>query len=482
MYPVKRRKPKVWKWVTVTALLLLAAVLIGLFGYNRFEVTLNVLGDCYEVLDYGTPYEEAGCELTIRGSRIVTEPVLLEVPVEIEGMVDTSVVGEYTVTYRAEFLWLKLTETRRITVMDRIPPEITLVSDPEHLTVYGEPYAEEGFSAWDDYDGDITDRVEAWEEEGVVHYSVSDSSGNVTELTRQILYFDTFPPVIELAGGEELRLGLGTRYEEPGYTATDSHDGDVTENVQVSGSVDCRNRGSYTLTYRVTDESGNEAVVTRTVIVETAVPPEQIMPEGKVIYLTFDDGPGIYTQQVLDILEKYGVKATFFVLGNNREMMRRITEGGHSIGIHTVSHNYRKIYAGEEAFFRELYQMQDRIYEATGIWTTLLRFPGGSSNTVSSFNKGIMTRLTGLVQEHGFQYFDWNVDSDDAGRAWDSETVFRNVTEGVSARQVSVVLQHDVLDYSVAAVERIIQWGLENGYTFLPLEPSSPGCHHNVNN
>ena len=115
--------------------------------------------------------------------------------------------------------------------------------------------------------------------------------------------------------------------------------------------------------------------------------------------------------------------------------------------------------------------------------TWLMRFPGGSSNAVSrKYCRGIMTTLTQMVEEAGFHYFDWNVDSDDAGNARSANDVFRNVTSGVPWHDYSIVLQHDVQDFSMAAVERILIWGFENGYTFLPLQEDSPTVHHDLNN
>ena len=93
-----------------------------------------------------------------------------------------------------------------------------------------------------------------------------------------------------------------------------------------------------------------------------------------------------------------------------------------------------------------------------------------------------MTRLTKSVVENGFAYFDWNVDSKDAGGAKTPEEVFENVTSGISKRNTAVVLQHDLYDYSVDAVEQIILWGIANGYSFAPITADSPGCHHGVNN
>ena len=226
------------------------------------------------------------------------------------------------------------------------------------------------------------------------------------------------------------------------------------------------------------------ATVTRNVEVVAQPRPEKTWPQEKTIYLTFDDGPGPYTKQLLDVLDAYGVKATFFVTDSGYDsVMKEIVNRGHSIGIHTVSHKYDEIYASPEAYFADLLGMQDIIYRNTGVKTTLMRFPGGSSNLVSRKScEGIMTVLSEAVQDAGFQYFDWNVDSDDAGRARKAEEVFDNVVEGVSKGRVSAVLQHDIHGYSVEAVEKILKWGQENGYTFRPLEQTSPGFHHGINN
>ena len=223
----------------------------------------------------------------------------------------------------------------------------------------------------------------------------------------------------------------------------------------------------------------------RTVTVLPAPLPETVEPDEKTIYLTFDDGPGPYTDDLLDLLQAYNVKATFFVTCLNekyQDMVGRAANEGHSIGVHTASHNYRAIYAGEDAFFQDFNAVEEMIKEQTGAYTSLCRFPGGSSNTVSSFNPGIMTRLAKAVTDMGYQYFDWNVSSGDAGETTDTNQVAANIINGCTGRKASVVLQHDIKDYSVAAVEQVINWGLSNGYTFRPLDLTSPGAHHGIAN
>ena len=211
--------------------------------------------------------------------------------------------------------------------------------------------------------------------------------------------------------------------------------------------------------------------------------PGTIEPEEKTIYLTFDDGPGPDTERLLGVLDKYDVKATFFVTASQPRylpMIARAFEAGHKIGVHTYSHDYNRIYESEEAFFEDFLRMQDVILRQTGSYTDILRFPGGSSNTVSSFSPGIMTRLTDEVRSLGYQYFDWNVLSGDAGETTHTSEVVQNVIEGIEGLpegKAAVVLQHDSKRFSIDAVEKIIQWGLENGYTFRSLDRTSPPAH-----
>lgn len=291
---------------------------------------------------------------------------------------------------------------------------------------------------------------------------------------------DIEAPILMLLGDAVMEVIARSEFIEPGWMVQDNKDGDVTEKVQVSGIVDVNWCGTYILRYEVADQEGNIAREERTVIVKQ---PEEITPEGNVIYMTFDDGPGKYTNEVLEILEKYNIKATFFTCGNGQcKMVTKIHGAGHTVAIHCRSHDYNVVYASEEAYFEDLFAMQDLIYECTGVRTTLVRFSGGSSNLASSFNPGIMTRLTEKLTQRGFQYFDWNVSSGDAGTK-DTEVILSNLIDGVDGRKCSVVLQHaETKEYSMKALEPFIQWALENGYTFLPLTNTSPRIHHRVSN
>lgn len=307
---------------------------------------------------------------------------------------------------------------------------------------------------------------------------------------RRVHVVDTEKPQIQLVGAQYYTMNVGQPYAELGCVATDNYDGDLSDQVQITGTLDRNRPGEYELVYTVTDSYQNSVSINRTVCVEEwnieeGQIPYIAQPNGKVIYLTFDDGPSQYTPKLLDVLKKYNVKATFFVVNTGFiDTVKRIAAEGHTLALHTTSHVYKEIYASEDAYFKDLYAIQKKVRDLTGQESTLIRFPGGSSNRSSSFNPGIMTRLTKLVGEKGFTYFDWTIDSKDTGGAKTPEAVCQNVIAGVqgASRDYSIVLQHDIKSYSVDAVESIILWGLANGYTFLPMDENTPAYHHTVRN
>ena len=211
------------------------------------------------------------------------------------------------------------------------------------------------------------------------------------------------------------------------------------------------------------------------------------LPTKKVCYLTFDDGPSDRTLEILEILDRYDVKATFFVVGTSKlEYLPYIVEGGHAIGLHSNTHQYNSIYKSTTAYFNDLNALSDKIYERVGVHTKVIRFPGGSSNGVSkSACKGIMTRLVSQVQIKGYGYFDWNVDSGDAtSNNVTSETIVNNVLNGAINKNAICVLMHDysTKQTTVEALPKIIEGLSEMGYTFEVLTENAYGFHHTVQN
>ena len=222
---------------------------------------------------------------------------------------------------------------------------------------------------------------------------------------------------------------------------------------------------------------------------QTASSPQASVPSGnKVCYLTFDDGPSQNTPKILDILKKYNVKATFFVINSSDiGYVKRIYEEGHTVGLHTATHNYAAIYSSTDAYFKDLQQISDKVESIIGVKTTVMRFPGGSSNKVSAkYCKGIMSQLVSLVPQKGYSYFDWNISSGDADYNTPSYTYIRNnVLNNAKDKNSVCVLMHDAAakTTTVQALPEIIEGLQKMGYSFAALTPETYGYHHqNLNN
>lgn len=387
------------------------------------------------------------------------------------GTVDTNKIGTYEITYTAKNKQIK----KIISVLDTEKPVIT-IKDEEIIACPNTSDINISYTVSDNYTQDL--KVNKIIKDNNLILEAIDSSENKTTIIREINFLDTEKPKINLKGEKTIYLIKGEKYKEPGYEATDNCIKNMTEKVKVTNNININKVGKYEINYEASD-GFNKTVVNRIVYVYEKKP--DISIGDKVIYLTFDDGPSVYTKELLNILKEYNVKATFFVTGNgNREYIKKAYNEGHSIGIHTYSHVYKNVYASEEAYFNDLEKVQKIIKEQTGEESRLVRFPGGSSNTVSRFNKGIMTRLSKELERRGYKYFDWNVSSSDTVKSNSDDianTVIRRLKKGNN-----VVLQHDTKYYSVKAVRKIIEYGLANGYTFAKLDVTSPTVHHGINN
>ncbi|WP_022764613.1 polysaccharide deacetylase family protein [Butyrivibrio sp. XPD2006] len=196
-----------------------------------------------------------------------------------------------------------------------------------------------------------------------------------------------------------------------------------------------------------------------TVDVSGAQNPEDI--EGtRYVYLTFDDGPSTYTDEILDILDEYDVKATFFVCGKPNakytELYKRIVNDGHTLGMHSYSHKYSELYASLDSFKEDTDKLRIFLYETTGVWAKFYRFPGGSSNTVSKVD---MHELTGYLEDSEVTFFDWNVSAGDDRAGANKDTIYANIVNNVPKFKHCVVLMHDAADKksTVDALPEIIE-------------------------
>lgn len=204
--------------------------------------------------------------------------------------------------------------------------------------------------------------------------------------------------------------------------------------------------------------------------------------ETHKVYLTFDDGPSSNTAEILDLLAQYDVKATFFVVGKTDEesvaMYKRIVEEGHTLGMHSYSHKYSVIYDSLENFTDDFTQIQNYLYDVTGVDCVYYRFPGGSSNKVSNTD---MSEFIGYLNGQGVTYFDWNVASGDAtSQAYTAQDLVDNVMQDVVKYKTSVVLMHDAdnKDKTVEALGMILEQLKEQGAEVLPIDSDTAVIQH----
>lgn len=197
---------------------------------------------------------------------------------------------------------------------------------------------------------------------------------------------------------------------------------------------------------------------------------------GKKVYLTFDDGPSIYTDDILDILKEYGVKATFFVVGKtdsfSKAMYKRIVDEGHTLGMHSYSHKYDIIYNSVEDFDKDFTKLWNLLYDTTGLEPKIYRFPGGSANKV---NKKGMDEFIKYLNEKSIVYYDWNVLNGDATNIkYTDEQLINNVLKGVEAKKTSIVLLHDAAskEATVRTLPALLEELLVEGAELYPLDPS----------
>lgn len=198
---------------------------------------------------------------------------------------------------------------------------------------------------------------------------------------------------------------------------------------------------------------------------QVAAPAEYVREQG-TIYMTFDDGPSKNTYSILYILRQQNIKATFFVVPDRSEecaaLLKAIVAEGHSIGVHSASHKYEKIYASVEAYLEDFYEAWDIIRDATGVSTPIFRFPGGSKN---DYDEATRDAIIKEMTRRGFRFYDWNVESGDIGGA-DWSQMYNSIPTDVKSKYRSVVLMHDTSYNAVLVLEDVIKVLKGEGYKF----------------
>lgn len=291
---------------------------------------------------------------------------------------------------------------------------------------------------------------------------------------------DTTKPVIK--GVKKWHVDVNSKNDfKKGVSIEDNANGKTTLKVNTK-KLNMKKEGTYKVTYTAKDASGNTAMKTTKVQVSDFAK----LAKQKIIYLTFDDGPSYNTPKILKILKKYNATGTFFVTGQWPEYFKYITAAhkqGCYIAAHSYTHNFN-IYRSEKTYFDDLNKIEEVIKKYTGKYSQDIRFPGGSSNTVSRhYATGIMKKLCKEVEKRGYVYVDWNIDSTDA--SGNNVPAARLIANGTSTYSKHLcLLMHDTgaKKTTVKALPKIIEYYKKHGYKFETLENSPYVFHQRINN
>ena len=390
--------------------------------------------------------------------------------------VDLGKLGEYTVVYQFK----DNEETLKIKVVDTTAPEFDTVAqsvainqkvDPQDLVTNVKDATKTTASLKKDYVFDKEGSIE-------VEVTLTDEGDNQTTKTVELIVVkDTTAPEL-VVSNEKFVVGSDIDLK---LLAKVTDDIDKHPTLTVEGDLDANKIGTYSIKFIAKDASSNtvDKTVTITIVEKTAA-------NEKVVYLTFDDGPSKFTESVLNILDQYNCKATFFITGMNasyRNYIKIAHDKGHTIGLHTYSHNYAQVYSSVDAYFDDLTQVGNLARDYIGFVPKYIRFPGGGSNSVSKkYTPGIMSKLTKMVGDKGYIYYDWNAENGDGYAKMEKSEMLRRATSS-TANQV-MILMHDAngKQNTVDILPQVIQHYQNRGYTFKAIDDSTFVPHQPVNN
>ena len=392
--------------------------------------------------------------------------------VKISENIDTNKIGNYEITYQLK----NYKKTCKVSVKDTKEPELKVKAYKADMKedIQPESFVE---SVKDDSKVSLSFKKKPIKDkEQTLTIIAKDEYGNTTMKEATLtLSKDTKKPVIHT---DTISVYVGSKPNYKSYIeVTDNLDSKPTIKVD-SSKVKTKKAGTYKLLVTATDRSGNKAKAKINVTVEEP---------SKVVYMTFDDGPSENTDKILKILKKYDAKATFFVTGNNQKYnksIKKAADQGNTIALHTYTHDYANVYSSTTAYFEDLQKVSDMVKQITGKAPKYIRFPGGSSNTISAqYSQGIMSALDNMVHEKGYEYFDWNCSSGDAAsNTVPTQDIVHNATS-CDYEQI-MILFHDSSPKTttVEALPEIIKSYKERGYVFKGICDDTPIFHHGVNN
>lgn len=463
-------------WLIIGSILSFIALILGLYFIEESYTEVIVHGGInYEATIY-EEYRDLGFDL-YHNNELINKK---EYTYNILGDVDTNKLGKYKVIYDIKYHLRSFHIERTVNVVDNVKPVITVNMEKlERDYCTRKDKKALVYSANDNYDGEIKEIFKEEIDNNII-LSATDNSGNKEVLYIPIDYGEKPVNQIKLTGGDTVYVLLNKSYKEQGAGYFDGCGVKLDGEVKIEGSVNTSKTGTYEINYSIDDIKKVRKVVVykenQSVVTGNG--------NGKILYFTFDDGPGPYTTKILNTLDKYNVKATFFVTNQFPGYVHLIKdeyEKGHAVAVHSYTHNYN-IYRSVDAYVNDFNKMNNVIENYTGTKSRIFRFPGGSSNTVSrSYSKGVVTKIANKMTSDGYVYFDWDITSGDASGAGSSK-IYSNVINGAKSCSRCVILMHDIKLTTANALDDILKTLSSNGYRFGTLSTTSPTMHHTIAN
>ena len=465
-------------WIILGSIFLLLIIGIGLYFLEEIYTDVILHGGESINTTVFEKFNDPGFDL-FHNNRIIPSD---KYTYKTNGEVNTQKLGDYKISYDIKYHLRSFHLDRVVHVVDDVKPIITAnISKMERDYCTRKDKSKLEYTAQDNYDGDVTSNIIKEETEESITLKVDDANGNTGVLNIPIDYGKKPDNYLKVNGSSTVYVTLNSKYIESGAAYYDGCGKKLDDKITTSGNVNTSKTGTYKITYSLA--SGEK--ITRSVIVYK--PSSGVVTgsgNGKIIYLTFDDGPGPYTQKILNTLSKYNVKATFFVTNQFPGYVKLIKneyEAGHTVAVHTYTHNYN-IYRSVDTYVNDFNKMNNVILKYTGSKSPLFRFPGGSSNTVSrSYAKGVVKKIANYMTNAGYRYFDWDVSSGDASGASRSK-IYSNVVNGVKRCSKCIVLMHDIKSNTANELDNILNALTKAGYRFGTLSMSSPTVHHAIAN
>lgn len=454
-------------FILVFILVFLITSIIVIILNNRIYVSLK--GDSYLQVEYANYYDDEGIILK-RGIKYLRNYKMKKYHnVDTNELLCNDVL--YVVEYKGKNYYLR----RQVDVLDKEGPVIMVNLDKvkkDYCT--GKIIGKFKYRATDNYDGNLTKKIKMTDNDDEIILEVTDSNGNYSKKKLLVEYTEKPADKFVLNGDDTIYVLLNDKYEELGASLKDGCDNQLKADIKISGMVDTSKIGEYEVTYEL---EGYKKLTRKVIVYEVSF-------EHKLIYLTFDDGPGYYTQSILNTLKKYNVKATFFVTNQFPDYQYLIGEEykqGHKIAVHTFSHNYA-IYSSVDTYINDFNQMNEIVKKYTGSYSNLFRFPGGSSNTISArYSYGVVSAIASEMTNRGYIYFDWNADSTDAAGS-SAYWIYQNVMSNIEDCSRCVILMHDIKGTTAEALDGILSTFKRRGYSFATLDENSPTTHHRIAN